>query len=288
MIKNILRLIRINQWVKNLFVLVPVVFSKHLFQTEYLVEVILAFFAFCFASSIIYILNDLFDIEADKLHPKKKLRPLASGSITITAAVITAIIFSAITILITFNLNFHFQLALLLYIILNIAYTIVLKHIVIVDIISIAAGFMIRVISGALVISVYISSWLILTTLFISLFLAIMKRRSELTLITSNGSTRKVLSDYSIEFTDQMATISAAGVIICYALYSVAERTVRELNGENLVFTTIFVIFGIFRFMYLVHKKSQGENATEIMITDIPMIVNILLYALTTVFIVYF
>ncbi|MGE5438873.1 MAG: decaprenyl-phosphate phosphoribosyltransferase, partial [Bacteroidota bacterium] len=189
----------------------------------------------------------------------------------------------------SYRLDFTFILALIGYIALNVLYSVILKHLVIIDIMSIAAGFMLRVLAGAYVISVYVSSWLILTTLFISLFLAIMKRRSELGLNPlEGGSTRKVLSEYSISFTEQMATISAAGVIICYALYSVSERTISYLHSENLVYTTIFVVFGIFRFMYLVYKKSKGENATEVMMTDIPMIVNIILYVLTAIYIVYF
>lgn len=289
MIMNVIRLLRIPQWIKNFALFVPLVFAKHLFDISYLITVILAFVAFCFVSSSVYIFNDIMDVEADKLHPKKKFRPIPSGKISIKTALVVLILLLLFTGFIIIRLNSQFQFFLLGYIILNIAYSIILKHVVIVDILSIAAGFMIRVLAGGFVISVYISSWLILTTMFISLFLAIMKRRSELGFILadSNGSTRKVLSEYSNEFTEQMASISASGVIICYALYSVSERTIRYLHSENLVYTTIFVVFGIFRFMYLVYKKSKGENATEIMLTDIPLIIDVLLYILVSVYIVY-
>jgi hypothetical protein len=148
---------------------------------------------------------------------------------------------------------------------------------------------MLRVMAGAFVISVEISSWLILTTMFISLFLGVMKRRSELVLINDdpNKNTRKVLSSYSLNFTDQMATIAAAGVIICYALYTVSERTIKIFNTDNMIYTTPFVVFGIFRYMFLVYMNKKGENTVEIMLTDIPMIINVSLYIISIVLLIY-
>lgn len=284
-----LKLLRAPQWIKNLFVFVPLLFSKNLFFTNCFSLSLRAFCCFCAASSTVYIMNDIMDKKQDALHPVKKNRPVASGKIKpVQALLLMSILIVIMSALLT-SLNERFSFALTGYVVLNVLYSLKLKHLVIIDIISIAAGFMLRVLGGAYVIGVYVSSWLVLTTMFISLFLAIMKRRSELSLGAeeSNGVTRKVLSEYSLSFTEQMASISAAGVIICYALYSVSERTIEYLNGESLVYTTIFVVFGIFRFMYLVYKKSKGENATEIMLTDIPMIVNIILYVVVTVFIVY-
>ncbi|MGE5682559.1 MAG: decaprenyl-phosphate phosphoribosyltransferase [Bacillota bacterium] len=285
-----IKMMRVEQWIKNLFVFVPLIFSKNLFLEHYFLQVLTAFMAFCLTSSAVYIMNDLTDIESDKLHPKKKYRPIASGIISKRKAILSLALLIFVVVFLMSRLNIKFDFILTGYIVLNVMYSLVLKHLVIIDIISIAAGFMLRVIGGALAISVYISSWLILTTLFISLFLAIMKRRSELGLLIAepNGLTRKVLSEYSIGFTEQIASISAAGVIICYALYSVSERTINYLHTEGLVYTTIFVVFGIFRFMYLVYRRSKGENATEVMLTDLPMIVNIVLYVITAVYIVYF
>ena len=167
-------------------------------------------------------------------------------------------------------------------------YTFFLKEIVIVDIICIASGFMLRVLGGALVINVYISSWLILTTLFLSLFLAIMKRKSEIALLTNESNTRVVLKDYTLDFINQISSISAAGVIICYALYTVSERTIIIFGTENLVFTTIFFIFGVFRYMYIVYTQQRGENTIEIIIKDAPMIINGLLYGVSIIYFVYF
>ncbi len=289
MIKNYFQLLRVPQWIKNGFVFVPIIFAKQIFNPDYISLVLLAFVSFCLVSSAVYIINDIFDIALDKLHPVKKHRPIASGKISRNTGIVTAVILFLIVAGISSFLNIKFISSLLIYVVLNITYSVWLKHLVIIDIMSIASGFMIRVLAGAFVISVYVSSWLILTTLFISLFLAIMKRRSELNLKISADSsiTRKVLSEYTIEFTEQMASISGAGVIICYALYSVSERTIFNIQSENLVFTTIFVVFGIFRFMYLVYKKSKGENATEIMLTDWPMIINLFLYVIVVLMIVY-
>ncbi len=286
MIKEYLKLIRLPQWIKNFFVFVPLVFSKNLFNYDFLFIVIAGFFEFCFASSLVYVINDIIDIDSDKEHPVKKKRPLASGKITKKSAVYSAIILSVIIIIFLPFFNFNFNALLVAYIILNVFYSIKLKNIVIIDIFSIAAGFMIRMISGAVVINVEVSSWLILTTMFISLFLGVMKRRSELALV-ENKSTRKVLSEYSITFSDQMTTVAAAGVIICYALYSVAARTVTVFGTDKLIFTTPFVVFGIFRYMYLVYMNAQGENTSKILMSDLPMILNILLYILFSVLIIY-
>jgi 4-hydroxybenzoate polyprenyltransferase len=244
---------------------------------------------FCLVSSIVYIFNDIVDIEADRVHPTKKNRPLPSGLISIQNAVITIIVFAALVGLFLPALNAKFRIFLLSYFLLNIFYTYIFKHIVLLDIFSLAAGFMLRVMAGAFVISVEVSSWLILTTMFISLFLGIMKRRSELVLINDdpNKNTRKVLASYSLNFTDQMSTIAAAGVIICYALYTVSERTMKIFNTDNMIYTTPFVVFGIFRYMFLVYMNKKGENTVEIMLTDIPMIINVILYIIAIVSIIY-
>jgi hypothetical protein len=160
---------------------------------------------------------------------------------------------------------------------------------VILDVFSIALGFSIRVLAGAVVISVPISSWLILTTMFISLFLGVMKRHSELILVaeSENAPSRKVLSQYSLNFADQMATVAAAGVIVCYALYTVSERTLSSFGTENLIYTTPFVVYGIFRFMYLEYISNKGDNTTKIVFTDLQIILTVIIYTITTVLIIY-
>lgn len=289
MFTQILKLIRIPQWIKNLFVFVPLVFSLNLFNGEYFLKVLLGFFAFCLTSGIVYIINDIMDAEADRAHPKKRNRPVASGSITVRQALVSAFIFAIGAIILCLYTTTLFSLLLLLYFLINILYSIKLKHIVLLDIFSIAAGFLIRVLAGAFIISVAVSSWLILTTMFISLFLAVMKRHSELAVLPDDVTTdtRKVLAFYSLNFADQMATVAAAGVIICYALYTVAERTISIFKTENLIYTTPFVVFGIFRYMFLVYMNKQGENTTRILLSDLQMIVTVILYIAVTMLIIY-
>jgi len=289
MLKNYFYLLRIPQWIKNLFVFVPLLFSLHLFESDYFAQTLKAFIMFCLASSYIYILNDIIDIDADASHPKKKLRPLPAGKISIKAAWFTSIIILSLLVILSLFVPRVFIYFLFGFITLNILYSLYFKHIVILDVFSIAAGFTIRVFGGAAIISVPISSWLILTTMFISLFLGVMKRRSELALVSENSGTqsRKVLGQYSLSFADQMGTIAATGVIVCYALYIVAPRTISIFNTERLIYTTPFVVFGIFRFMYLEYVSGKGENTTRTLATDIPMIINFLLYVLATVVIIY-
>lgn len=287
---SILRLLRIPQWIKNFFVFVPAVFSKNIFQEEYFSAVLGAFVIFSLASSFVYVVNDIADYEKDRLHPKKKYRPVASGSVSAAEAVsiAAALILIDSALIYFFNLSSGFIYAVTGYVIINILYSFTLKNVVIVDIFCIASGFMLRIISGALVIDVMLSSWLILTTLFISLFLAVMKRRAELESAGRTDEQRIVLKEYSLSFVDQIAAISGGGVIISYALYSVAERTIAAFGSEALMFTTIFVIFGVFRYMYVVYKKGHGENVAEVFLSDPPFLINTILYIITALIIIYF
>ncbi len=288
-LKNYFKLLRVPQWIKNFFVFVPLVFSQHLFERDFFFVSLGGFFLFCGTSSLVYVINDIIDLEADKAHPIKKLRPLPSGAISKSKAIMLAVIMFIIIAAALFDFNLTFAVSIFTYFVLNIFYSFYLKHIVLLDIFSIAAGFIIRVVAGAFIINVEISSWLLLTTMFVSLFLAVMKRQSELKLVQedSNSVTRKVLASYSLDFTNQMATVASSAVIICYALYTVSARTVSVFGSENLIYTTPFVVFGIFRYMFLVHINNRGENTTEIMLTDLPMILNILLYILVTTLIIY-
>ena len=289
MFRQVLKLIRIPQWIKNFFVFVPLVFSLNLFRGNYFLTSLLGFAAFCLTSSIVYIINDIADVEADRAHPKKKNRPIASGKISPRQGLVISFFFAVAAAVICLFADTNFVLLLILFFLINVLYSMKLKHIVLLDIFSIAAGFLIRVLAGAVIINVAISSWLVLTTMFISLFLAVMKRHSELEVVAngSNAETRKVLAFYSLNFADQIATVTAAGVIICYALYTVAERTITVFGTDNLIYTTPFVVFGIFRYMFLVYMNKQGENTTQLLISDIQMIITVILYAAVTLLIIY-
>lgn len=289
MVIRYLNLIRFPQWIKNFFVFVPLLFSRHLFDADYLLTALIAFVVFCLSSSTIYVINDLIDIDSDKAHPVKRNRPLPSGTISKKSAYLVVLLFLIIILILLPQFNNEFIYFVVGFILLNILYSFIFKHIVILDVFSIAAGFAIRVLAGAVVIAVPVSSWLILTTMFISLFLGVMKRHSELLLVNENveAPSRKVLSKYSLNFADQMATIAAAGVIICYALYTVSERTIYTFKTENLIYTTPFVVYGIFRYMYLEYIRNKGDNTTKIVFTDLQILITVLAYTFTTILIIY-
>jgi 4-hydroxybenzoate polyprenyltransferase len=297
-----LRLIRVHQWIKNIFVFVPLLFSLNLFAEKYFITAFFAFLVFCLASSAIYVVNDLVDIESDRAHPTKKNRPLPSGEISKQNAVVISSLLLVIVFWLMMYFNYQFILLTVAFVLLNVLYSFWFKNVVLLDVFSIAAGFSLRVLAGAFVIQVPVSSWLLLTTMFISLFLGVMKRRSELVLVSERFNnyqlsagqnekpetqSRKVLAEYSLNFADQIATVAAAGVIICYALYSVAPRTVSAFQTERLIYTTPFVVFGIFRYMYLEYMSRKGENTTRILATDFPMIADVIIYIVTTIMIIY-
>jgi len=284
-----LKLIRPKQWIKNFFIFAALVFSKHLFEMDYLSKTFVAFLAFCLVSGSVYILNDILDVEADRLHPEKRYRPIASGKVKPHQALVFFVVLIALVILLSMNLPRRFQVILLIYFIINIAYSWKLKEIIILDVFVIATGFMLRVLAGAYVIHVPVSSWMILCTIFISLFLGFSKRRGEIIVMQNSNSEpgRKVLSEYSLEFIDQMITVVTSGTVISYALYTVSERTKEIFHTENLIYTTVFVIFGIFRYLYLMYKKNLGESPTYIVTTDLPMIINIVLWMASCVAIIY-
>lgn len=284
-----IRLLRPSQWVKNLFIFAPLVFSKNLFEPHLLFQTVKGFLAFCLISSSVYVVNDIFDRDEDKAHPVKCKRPIASGDVSIVAGVLLSIVLVLGTFVITLSLPLRFFNIISLYFVMQFFYSLTLKKIVILDIFIIAAGFMLRVISGAEAISVQVSSWITLCTMFLSLFLAAAKRRGELVLVNemNHSIQRKVLKEYSLDFINSMMIISATGMAISYALYTVAGRTVTVFGTENLIFTTIFVLFGIFRYFYLVINKNMGENPVAILSKDIPTFLNLFLWFIACLVIIY-
>jgi 4-hydroxybenzoate polyprenyltransferase len=290
MLINFVKLIRPKQWIKNLFVFAPLLFSKHVFHLDYLIPSIAAFILFSLASSAVYIINDILDVESDRVHPKKKYRPIASGEIAIKDALIFLTVLIIIIITALFFQRRIFSFVIILYIVTNLVYSLRIKSVVLLDVFFISFGFMLRVLGGAAAIAVPISSWMVLTTIFISLFLAISKRRSELSQtvnLENIEKQRKVLREYSVEFADQINTIAAAGTIVSYALYTVSERTVATFGTDNLIYTTPFVIYGIFRYMYLMHQKNMGESPTTIVTKDIPIILCVLIWFIISLIIIY-
>ncbi|CAN5599735.1 decaprenyl-phosphate phosphoribosyltransferase [soil metagenome] len=288
-ILKLIKLARPKEWIKNFFVFAPLLFSGLLFNTSYLTKSLEAFIAFCFVASCVYIINDIIDVEADRAHKKKRFRPIASGDVTVRQAQIFFILLIILAAGILTLLPWKFAMIIGLYLLNNVLYSTRLKHMVLLDVFSISIGFMLRVIAGAYAIDVQVSSWMIITTIFISLFLAISKRRAEVSGsdATNMASQRKVLSDYSLGYVDQINTITAAGTILSYALYTGADKTITVFHTDKLIYTTPFVIFGIFRYLYLLHNKNLGENPAGIVTKDVPILVVCILWALVCAAIIY-
>jgi 4-hydroxybenzoate polyprenyltransferase len=283
------RLLRPDQWVKNAFLIAPLIFSKNLFDLHYLLTTVLALIVFCLLSSSVYVVNDIADRNADRQHPTKRNRPIASGKVSVLQASALVALLLAVIILLSAHLNGMFRLVAASYFLLNLAYSFGLKRVILVDVFVIAAGFMLRVLAGAFAIAVLISPWLVLCTLFVSVFLAISKRRGE-SLLTNRSAEyagREVLREYDLSLMDQLMTIAAAGMAISYALYTVAERTVTVFGTENLIFTTVFVLFGIFRYLFLVRRNAQDDNPAHVLVTDAAMVVNVVAWFVSCVVIIY-
>jgi 4-hydroxybenzoate polyprenyltransferase len=232
----------------------------------------------------------LTDRESDRRHPTKRNRPIASGEVGVWQGLLVAAVLLAVSSPSTWHHGLGFTICVLTYLLLNVAYSFGLKRIMLVDVFVIAMGFMLRVVAGAFAITVLISPWLVLCTLFVSVFLAASKRRGEifLTSRSARASARTVLKEYTPEFIDQIMTVAAAGMAISYALYTVADRTVSMFGTEHLIFTTVFVLFGIFRYLHLVRTHGTDDNPTHMLTTDAPLLFNVLAWFVACVIIIYF
>ena len=286
------RLARIKQWLKNFFIFAPLIFSHHLLDFEKVKIEFIAFLSFSLVASSIYVINDIADRESDRAHPVKRNRPIASGRVKVWQGLLFSISLFVVGFALVLQLPLKAGLLIILYFLLMLLYSFKLKQIVLVDVFVIAIGFMFRVLVGAYAINVVVSKWLFITTLFLSLFLAISKRRMELYFSIQNPNSglteqRKVLDEYNIKFTDQMLGIAAGGAVISYALYTISERTVSLFKTEALIYTTVFVLYGIFRYMYLIYQKKSGENPTDVILGDIGIIANIFLWLIACIVIIY-
>ncbi len=288
MIRALLVSMRPVQWAKNVFVLAAPLFGKRLFDGADLLLVALAFAAFSVVSSGVYLLNDILDRQRDREHPEKKQRPIAAGELSVGVAAVAAVLLGSVGIAGGFVINAGLGWILLLYVAIQVAYSFRLKQVVLVDVFCIASGFVLRVLAGAVVLDLYVSSWLILTTIFLSLFLALCKRRAEIVLLEDRGvDHRETLREYLPAFLDQIIAVSTASVILCYSLYTLDARTVTEFGTRNLVFTVPFVIFGIFRYVFLVHLRRGGASPVKTLLMDPPLLVNGVAWALCAVGIIY-
>lgn len=280
--------LRPRQWIKNFFVFAGLMFSHHLFDVQYVILVVVAFIVFCLLSGAVYLLNDLHDVERDKKHPVKSRRPIAAGLLSKQAAFAAFLIVSGAALGTAAGLGLAFFVTALAYYALQVAYSLYLKRKVILDVFSIAAGFVLRVVAGAVVIDVSVSPWLIICTTLLALFLGLSKRRHELeTLGDDSHEHRAVLKHYNTYLLDQMIGVVTASAVVCYALYTVSPETVARFGTRNLLFTIPFVLYGIFRYLFLIHKKGEGGNPERVLTGDTPLLVDILLWAAAAVYIIY-
>lgn len=283
-----LQLVRWNQWIKNTVIYAAAVFSKHLFDPLSVFWVTVGFLAFCATASGAYVVNDIRDLERDRQHPVKALRPLAAGRIGVRSAGWLAAALMAVGIALGFSLGVGFGLLLLAYLGLQFLYTLVLKDIVILDVMSIAVGFAIRAAAGGVAIQVEVSPWLIVCTFLLMLFLGFSKRRHELVLLETRATEHRAsLRDYSPYFLDQMIAVVTASTVVAYAIYTASPEVREKLGTDKLYLTIPFVLFGIFRYLYLVHQREEGGNPTQLLLTDRPLVVDIFLWLLLCTILLY-
>lgn len=279
---------RPKQWVKNVFLFTGLIFSRNLFQVDLLARVSAGFVLFSLAASSVYIFNDIQDIDKDRQHPQKRKRPLAAGVLSIQAAYVVSSTLAVFALVAGYFLDKMFFAILVAYVVMNIAYTLKIKEMVILDVMFIAFGFVIRVLAGTELAGVRPSDWLIICTITISLFLGFSKRRHELSLMGNNSiNHRKVLTHYSIPFLDQMIAVATACTVMSYALYTVAGETVTRFGTRNLVFTIPFVLYGIYRYFYLIHHKEKGGNPTSAVLTDLPLFLDGIFWLIAVILIIY-
>ena len=306
---NILRLLRPRQWAKNFFLFAAVTFTGQLFNPEAVIPVIIGFIVFCGLSSGTYIVNDIIDIKKDKLHPFKRYRPLPRGDISKNFAIILAFLLVSFSLFLALMVNLPFFMLSVVYILLQISYSTILKSIAVIDILAIAAGYILRVYGGEFASGYHISVWLLLTTISISLFLAIGKRRSELTLLSSVkteniAAVRKSLSHYSDNLLNVYASVFATSTFISYALFTFLENP----RGINLTFfqdvfvldspslfhkkwlmiTIIPVVYGLMRYLQDIYEKNEGESPEKVLFSDKPLLITIAIWGMMVIGIIYF
>jgi 4-hydroxybenzoate polyprenyltransferase len=287
MITNLLISMRPKQWVKNVFIFAPMIFlfaekkSAHLFQLDFIERSLLAFVLFSLGTGAIYIFNDILDREKDKLHPEKRNRPIAAGSLKIVhAAIFAAVLLSGVMVF-GYCFNREFFYISLVYVSINILYSLLLKSMVIIDIMVIALGFVLRVMAGAAVNRITLYPWILISTFLLAIFLALIKRRQELLKMQGRQPekvTRKTLLIYNINLLDQMISISTATTLISYIMYVLSPDVQLKFHTTKLFYTVPFVIFGIFRYLFLSYAKGEGESPSEIIYTDLPFTLDIILW----------
>jgi 4-hydroxybenzoate polyprenyltransferase len=279
--------LRPRQWAKNLFVFAGLIFSQSLF-TPLVWPALGAFLIFCALSGSIYVFNDLADLEKDRVHPTKRNRPIASGRLPVPAAAGLGVVLLVGSLVAAFVLSTPFGLVSAAYAILLTSYSIWLKHLVILDVLTVAAGFVLRAVAGAAAIAVEISGWLVICTILVALFLALGKRRHEYRTLKGDAAAhRPILAEYSESFLDQMVAVVTASTVTAYALYTMSPDTVAKFHTRLLPITLLFVLYGVFRYLYLLYRRELGGNPSDLLLNDRGLLINTVLWMLTVLVIIY-
>jgi len=287
-VRYLLISLRPEQWTKNLVVFAALLFGRQLFDPHAVALAVAAFAIFCGLSGVVYLINDVMDREADRRHPVKARRPIASGALDPRHAVAAAVAIGAVALAAAFWLGLQFGLVATVYLTLLGLYSGPIKRLVILDVLTIALGFVLRAVAGAVAIGVAISHWLLVCTILLALFLALSKRRHELTLLAEGATEhRPILQEYSPYLLDQMIAVVTASTLMGYALYTVSPETIDKFGSDQLIFTLPFPLYGIFRYLYLVHQKEGGGSPTAMLLADRPLLVCVACWAVAVVLIVY-
>ncbi len=280
--------LRPGQWTKNLFVFAALVFAQRLNDPEAVLRASIVFVLFCALSGAVYLVNDVSDREQDRRHPVKKHRPIAAGEVSPGLALAVAAVLGLAALGGAFMLGFPFFAIAATYVVLLSFYSLFLKHLVILDVLTVAAGFALRAAAGAAAIHVPISHWLIVCTTLLALFIALSKRRHELTLLTDTATDhRPILGDYTPYLLDQMISVVTASTVIAYAFYTISPETTQKFGTDLLSLTIPFPLYGIFRYLYLVHRRDQGGSPAELVVNDRPLLICVGLWALSVILIIY-
>ncbi len=284
-----IRLIRVKHWVKNSFLFLPLFFSGQLDRFNLYPSLLLAFLAFSFVASTIYVLNDYKDIEADKLHPKKKLRPLASGAVRKSSALILSILLliSGMTLAGSINLKFMFVLA--IYFVMNVCYTLGLKNISILDILIVAIGFVLRIKAGAIATDIALSHWIIIMVFLLALFMAIAKRRDDLIIKQISGENmRKVVKNYSLDFLNVSMSLLMGVIFVSYLMYTLSDEVISRMGTYRLFYTSLFVLAGLLRYLQIALVENDSGSPTDLLLKDRFIQVVIFLWVLSFYLLIYF
>ncbi len=287
-VANLLISLRPDQWTKNLIVFAALIFAVKLLDPAALALASAAFLIFCVLSGSVYLINDVSDREADRQHPLKRLRPIASGALGAGTALAWAISLSVVALAAAYALRPLFALTAAAYLALFVLYTSTLKHVVILDVMTIAIGFVLRAVAGGLVIGVPVSDWLLACTILLALFLSLAKRRHEITMLADGASGhRRILEEYDPYLLDQMIAIVAAATLVVYIIYCASPETAERFGTPLLVLTTPFPIYGIFRYLYLVHRKHGGGSPSDLLLRDRPLLSCVALWGIAVVMLIY-